>query len=206
MAPSSRIAIIHGRFQPLHKGHLEYLMAGKQRCDVLIVGISNADPSHLGHEPSDPARSLDIANPCTFYERALMVESALVDEGVSRADFRIVPFPICVPELLPYYVPKHAEYLLTIYDDWGEEKRRRLEHLVGGVHVMWRRDWKFTTGTIVRTHIAEGREWRDLVPPATIRTILEHGIDRRIRDLARHGRANESSLVVPSHSETEELP
>ena len=37
------IGVIHGRFQMLHHGHMEYLLAGKKRCQRLIIGISNPD-------------------------------------------------------------------------------------------------------------------------------------------------------------------
>jgi hypothetical protein len=56
-------------------------------------------------EPTDPARGTRLANPCTYYERHVMVEEALVESGVPRADFRLVPFPHSFPERLQHYVP-----------------------------------------------------------------------------------------------------
>ena len=40
---SKRIWVIHGRFQGLHIGHMEYLLEGKKRCDFLYIGITNPD-------------------------------------------------------------------------------------------------------------------------------------------------------------------
>ena len=37
--------IIHGRFQILHNDHVKYLLAGKQFCRHLVVGITNPDPT-----------------------------------------------------------------------------------------------------------------------------------------------------------------
>ena len=40
-----KIGVIHGRFQLLHNDHLKYLLAGKKRCEHLVVGITNPDPA-----------------------------------------------------------------------------------------------------------------------------------------------------------------
>ena len=36
-----KVGVIHGRFQLLHNDHMKYLLAGKQRCEHLIIGICN---------------------------------------------------------------------------------------------------------------------------------------------------------------------
>jgi cytidyltransferase-like protein len=48
--------MIHGRFQPFHRGHLEYMRGASERCDELWVGITNPDPARVKPEASDPAR------------------------------------------------------------------------------------------------------------------------------------------------------
>jgi cytidyltransferase-like protein len=179
---SRKIGVIHGRFQPLHIGHLEYLLAGKARCDLLVVGLSDPDPWQRKSEATNPERGQAGSNPCTFYERYLMVEGALRDEGVAPEDLRIVPFPISWPERLSHYAPRDAEYYLSIYDDWGDSKLKRLQELGLNTTVLWRRDHKVTTGTRVRNLIASGGDWQRWVPAATARVIVEQGIDRRIVD------------------------
>jgi cytidyltransferase-like protein len=179
------VAVIHGRFQPLHAGHLEYLLAGRELCETLVVGITNPDPELTVAEPTEPGRGEAGANPCTFYERLLMVEGALVESGVPREAFRIVPFPHGMPERLLHYAPADALYLLTIYDEWGEEKLGRFAGLGLRTHVMWRRTEKVTSGSEVRRLIAAGDDrWEELVPPAVARVVRERGIDRRIREEA----------------------
>ena len=44
--------MIHGRFQPFHNGHLDYLRGALARCDELFVGITNPDPRHARPEQS----------------------------------------------------------------------------------------------------------------------------------------------------------
>lgn len=175
------LAVIHGRFQPLHLGHLEYLLAGAQRCTTLIVGITNPDPFQAIAEATNPERGLPEANPCTYYERYLMVEAALLDANVPRDRLRIVPFPHSFPERLRYYVPADAIHLLTIYDMWGDTKLDRLRSLGMSTEVMWRRSDKPISGGRVRRLIAAGNDWQHLVPPAVAAVIKEHGIDARIR-------------------------
>jgi len=175
------LGVIHGRFQPLHLGHLEYLLAGAARCETLVVGITNPDPWQTTEEPTDPVRGSTEANPCTYYERYLMVEAALIGAGVEAHRLRIVPFPNGFPERLRHYAPREAVYLLTVYDDWGVEKLDRLRSLGLTTEVMWRRTDKPISGARVRRAIAAGTDWQRLVPAAVATVIRQRGIDARIR-------------------------
>jgi nicotinamide-nucleotide adenylyltransferase/phosphinothricin biosynthesis protein PhpF len=165
------VAVVHGRFQPLHLGHLEYLLAGQRLCRTLIVGITNPDPWQVRDEDTAPHRGRPESNPFTYYERMLMVEGALCDSGVAREAFRIVPFPHGFPERLRHYVPRDASLLLTIYDAWGEEKLRRFRENGWRTRVLWRRTETVTSGTEIRDRIRDGRPWEHLVPPATVRVV-----------------------------------
>ena len=62
---------VHGRFQPFHNGHLEYLRGALERCEELFVGITNPDLSHVRPEPEDPLRHLPESNPWSYVERLL---------------------------------------------------------------------------------------------------------------------------------------
>jgi nicotinamide-nucleotide adenylyltransferase/phosphinothricin biosynthesis protein PhpF len=169
------VAVIHGRFQPLHWGHLEYLLAGAERADILVVGITNPDPAVTISEPADAERGKPESNPFTYYERYLMVEGALREAGVAAERLRIVPFPHSFPERLRYYAPTTAVYLLTVYDEWGDVKVDRFRRLGLATEVMWRRSDKPISGTRVRAAIATGLDLAELVPPAVCRVIKESG-------------------------------
>jgi len=174
------VAVIHGRFQPLHLGHLEYLLAGADRCDLLVVGITSPDPSQTVEEATDPNRGRPESNPWTYYERQVMVERALIEAGVARERLRIVPFPHGHPERLRYYAPTDAVYLLTIYDEWGQTKVDRFRSLGLRTEVMWQRTEKPISGSRVRREITQQGDWQHLVPPAVAMTIKEFGIDERV--------------------------
>ncbi|WP_206795416.1 adenylyltransferase/cytidyltransferase family protein [Amycolatopsis sp. MtRt-6] len=175
------IAVVHGRFQPLHVGHLEYLLAGKAACAELIVGITNPDSDAVVEEPTQPGRHRPEANPFTFYERQLMVDAALVGAGVPRSRFRIVPFPHSTPRLLRFYVPPDAVHLITIYDAWGEEKLRRLTAEGLRCEVLWRRRKKVTSGTEIRRRMAGGEDWQDLVPAGVAAVLKGLSTTRNLR-------------------------
>jgi len=58
--------MIHGRFQPFHLGHLEYLKGAAERSEAVFVGITNPDPTRIREESSDPLRHLPESNPFTY--------------------------------------------------------------------------------------------------------------------------------------------
>jgi cytidyltransferase-like protein len=163
--------IAHGRFQPLHVGHLEYLLASKAKCQVLVVGITNPDPWMTAFEPTDANRGEESANPFTYYERYLMVAGALKGANIPPDEFRIVPFPHGFPGRLKYYAPAGARYFLTVYDEWGDTKVARLRALGLDVEVLWRRRTKVTSGSEIRRRIRDGLPWEHLVPAGVAETI-----------------------------------
>ena len=92
--------MIHGRFQPFHNGHLEYMRGAADRSDELWVGITNPDPARIRPEASDPARHLPESNPYTYDERLLMVKAAAGDLGLDAASVHVIPFPVNEPRSL----------------------------------------------------------------------------------------------------------
>lgn len=120
--PSHEWGCVHGRFQPFHNGHLEYVLRAKGRCRRLVVGITNPDPTWTRAEPASPHRHEPEANPFTYLERALMVRDTLLDEGLSPEEFVVAPFPIHDPELCRFYAPAGAVHFARVYSAWEEEK------------------------------------------------------------------------------------
>ncbi len=185
------VGIANGRFQILHMGHMEYLLACKERCGHLIIGITDPDPTRSFFETDieredsrDPFRAVSYPfYTFTFYERALMIKESLLEAGVDRKSFEIVPFPIHFPKLLKYYIPMDAVVFVTIYDDWGYKKVDILKSLGLQVEILWVRDMseRFTTGTDVRNLIAEGRNWEYLVPISVVKIIKELRLDKKLR-------------------------
>lgn len=175
--------VVSGRFQPLHIGHMEYILEGLNFCDHLIVGVTNPDPSLTSKHQSNPERSMPNANPYTYWERKLMIERSLTERGVSLGNFSVVPCPISYPELIKYYLPKDPLVLITKYDEWGEHKHNLFSGLGYRVLVMWKRNLsdKVTTGTYIRNSIiAKDNNWKKFVPNAVHQIINELSLQKNI--------------------------
>ena len=174
------LGFIHGRFQLFHNDHLKYALLAKEQCKKLIVGIASPENATLIREEVDPHRSEAASNPFTFYERFNMVKLALLEAGIPREDFEIVPYPIERPEILYNYVPLSATSFFTIYDDWGYEKLHRLGDLGYGTHVLFVKREKAMCSTEIRQKIVNGDEWRNMVPNAVYEYIIENGLTEKV--------------------------
>ena len=179
--------VIHGRFQLLHNDHMKYLLAGKERCNHLVVGITNPDPTLTKSDSADSHRSAPAANPLTYWERYQMVRAALTGEGLGMDEFSVVPLPINFPELYQYYVPLDATFFLTIYDQWGERKLEMFKSLGLATEVMWRRplEQKGLSATHVRRRIVDDDAWQKRVPAAVAQLVEEWGLKERFKVLAQ---------------------
>jgi len=183
--PISDIGVIHGRFQVLHNDHVKYILAGKNLCRNLIVGITNPDPMHMKSEDSDPARNDPISNPLTYYERMVMVNKALEENGICYNEFSVLPFPINFPEMYRYYVPMDALFFLTIYDTWGKRKLEYFKSMGLKTRILWEvpSEEKGISATEVRYRMMNGRQWEHLVPKSTASLLKEWEIIERLKDM-----------------------
>lgn len=182
---NNETGVIHGRFQILHNDHLKYLLAGKALCRRLVVGITNPDPYLTKNETADPNRSDPSANPLTYFERHLIIGTALLDAGLNPNDFMIVPFPINFPDRYRYYVPMDAVFFLTIYDEWGRRKQQYFKSLGLNTHVLRQvpSGEKGISGREVRARIAADQAWEHMVPDCVTELIEQWNIRDRLKNL-----------------------
>lgn len=165
------IGVVCGRFQIFHNGHLAYVLAAKARCARLVVGITSLNP----------AKAAEQDNPCSYYERMQMIESVLLEAGVPREEFDIVPLPLCTPEQISFYLPQDACIFVAICDVHDHTRAARLREAGWRVEVLWEREAELS-GATVREQIRRGGNWDALVPGATYRYLAAFNIDLRIRD------------------------
>lgn len=172
--------VVLGRFQPVHVGHMEYLEAARRRCDRLIVAITNPDIRALQHHNADPNRSKQESNPFSYFLRFEMIDQSLRDAGWRPEEYAVVPADISDLENLSVFLPdaRQATVFITVYDQWGEEKARRLRELRYEVEILWRREMsdRITSGTEVRRRIRENGAWRHLVPSGVIFHVERSGL------------------------------
>ena len=165
--------MIHGRFQPFHRGHLEYMRGAAERCDELWVGITNPDPARIKPEASDPARHLPESNPYSYDERLLMVKAAARDLGLDAELVHVIPFPVNEPELWPAYVPEGSTQFLRLFSAWGGEKHERLLAAGYDVVILDVGVEKELSGAEVRELLRSGGDWEPLVPPSVAQILRE---------------------------------
>jgi nicotinamide-nucleotide adenylyltransferase len=162
-------ALVIGRFQPFHKGHLEVVRTIAKECESVTIGIGSAQYSHT------------LDNPFTAGERHLMISRSLRDDGL--ADLSIVPivdinrYAVWVSHVVSMVPPFKAVYSnnpLTkrLFSEAGYEVR---------ASPLFNRD--LYSGTEIRRRMVSGERWEHLVPEAVAEVIRDvNGLDR-MRDL-----------------------
>lgn len=184
------VGVIHGRFQIFHNDHLKYLLAGKELCRHLVIGITNPDPVLTRMDYTNPERSTLLANPLTYYERYVMLRKVMRENGLAPDEYSIVPLPINLPDLYKYYVPLEALFFLSIYDEWGRQKLRFFNSLGLKTRVLWERpqEQKGLTSHAIRTAIMEEKPWQHLVPTPVPALIEQWQIRERLLSLRQKAR------------------
>jgi len=166
----SRYSLVIGRFQPLHRGHMDVIRKCAAESEHLTVGIGSAQYSH---EPD---------NPFTAGERYLMIEGALRDEGITN--FSIVP----VEDLNRYsvwvaHVVSMCPPFTGVYTNNPFTRRLFVE---AGYAVraspLYNRD-EFS-GTEVRRRMVHDEDWRSLVPQAVAEVIDDIDGVGRLKDIS----------------------
>lgn len=84
--------------------------------------------------------------------------------------------------MLRFYIPKDTTVFVTILDEWGRRITNRLRNFGYKVEVLWEKNEKHISSTMIRRCIVGGRDWRQLVPDAAYRYVIDHEIDLRIRE------------------------
>jgi nicotinamide-nucleotide adenylyltransferase len=163
--------MIHGRFQPFHRGHLEYMRGAAERCHELWVGITNPDPARVLPEPSDPARHLPESNPYSYDERLLMVKAAAAELELDPRRVHVIPFPVNEPDLWNAYVPEGITQYLRLFSAWGGEKQERLVAAGYEVVILDEGAEKQISGADVREALRAGADWESLVTPGVAAVI-----------------------------------
>ena len=162
-------ALFIGRFQPFHNGHLEVIKCMAGQVDKLIIAIGSAQESHTSEDPF------------TAGERHLMISESLDDEGIENY------FLIPIVDINRYSVwVAHVRSLVPPFQIifTNNDLTARL-FLEAGVDVRRTEiyDRERYSGKIVRKTIADGGDWRSLIPQGTARVIDAIQGEKRIREL-----------------------
>jgi nicotinamide-nucleotide adenylyltransferase len=164
-------ALLIGRFQPFHKGHLEVIGTILKDCDYLTLGIGSAQYSHT------------FENPFTAGERHLMISRALSQEGVDNCFLvpivdtnRYAVWVAHVVSIVPPFKAIYSNNPLTkrLFSEAGYEVRASPLFNI-----------ELYSGTEIRNRMLAGKDWRHLVPEAVADVIDEIKGEERIKDLMK---------------------
>lgn len=187
------VGSVHGRFQPFHNEHLEYVRAAQRLCDYLWIGITKYDITSTDSNPLGRHRERPENNPLTFFERISIISEVLIESGIDRSKFGFVPFPIETPQRLPDFMPISIPCHTTICEQWNREKIEVLRALGYDVRVLYERDQKAVSGAAIRRDIAAGGDsWKDSVPQATVRAVEQLDLRNRLLRLLQPDGASEA--------------
>ena len=163
------IIMIHGRFQPFHAGHMQYLLdALALGPKVLIVGVTNPGGRGVAHA-SDDHRHLSKSNPYSYVDRALMVDRSArtTVEGLG-ATLLVHPFDLDHAESWNA-LPMSTIQFVSAIEPWDHEKAERFRRF--GFPVQIYSPTRITSGSEVRQTLNAGGELGELVPEGTRRTL-----------------------------------
>ncbi|MCS7119353.1 MAG: nicotinamide-nucleotide adenylyltransferase [Archaeoglobaceae archaeon] len=160
-------ALIFGRFQPFHLGHLEVIKWALKSFDEIVLLIGMADESHT------------LRNPFTAGERIWMIRESLIEGNISLD--RIIT--ATVPTMSVYV--GNAFYILNLVPKIKAIITRNpvIAQVFedAGLEVVYPPNFnreKFR-GTTIRKMMLNGKNWQDCVPKAVVRIIESiNGVER----------------------------
>jgi nicotinamide-nucleotide adenylyltransferase len=168
-------ALLVGRFQPFHRGHLGVVQAlqGARPPRRILLVVGTAEESYTW------------ANPFTAGERTEMIDRALREAGLERVE--VVPLPD---------IRRHAQWVAYLESMLPSFDRvytnnpltrllfERAGYSVAAPALLERERFE---GAHIRECLAEDRGWRDLVPPAIAAYLAEIHAPERLALLRKLG-------------------
>ncbi len=173
MTIKPRRAVLPGRFQPVHKGHIEVIKWALGRIDELIIVIGSAQESHT------------FENPFTAGERMLMIREALREINVDFSRIYIVPVPdIQVNSIWVSYLRS----LLPPFDT-GISRNPLVVRLFreAGLRVLKPPVYSRSeySGTRIRELMLAGKPWEEYVPKSVASIIKSLDGISRLREVVK---------------------
>lgn len=188
------VGSVHGRFQPPHNQHIEYILEAKKRCDFLWIGITQYDIKDLHDTPTIPHRSEAKNNPLTYFERINILREALISNDIEEQQFSFVPFPLESPTHLKGFLPLDIPIFTTICDEWNSFKVKLLEECGYRVIVLFEREGEIIRGKTIRSCIAAGGIiWEQKVPQPSVTAVHSLQIKKRLE------RYSEQSEIITAN-------
>jgi len=167
-----------GRFQPFHKGHLEFIRKIMKEVDELVIIVGSSQYSHK------------FDNPFTAGERITMIRKALVEEKILLSRIWIIPVPDVHQHAL--WVSQIVGYSPKFGVIYANEPLTRCLFKEAGFKVepMHLINREVYLATEIRNRMTAGTKWETLVPSSVAKYIKAINGDERLRDLKKTDKLN----------------
>ena len=166
------LGCVTGRFQPVHRQHMELFEIALTHCAHLVVAVTNPDPGAREADSSSAHRHTAEANPFTFFERLRLLAAALA-APICQGRISIVPFDLTRPQHWTQYVPVTAHHFVRAYTDWERHKAALIEQAGYQVTVLDGNPAAKVSGTDIRRDLrAQRPRWHHDVPATAAETLI----------------------------------
>lgn len=168
--PKGKKAVFVGRFQPLHRGHLEaikWILAQSKQLKIVIGSMQEFGQAN---------------NPLEYADRKKMLEIALAAEGLKNCEISGLPDfgndAAWARKLLEAAGLKAEAAVLVSLNDWAKSCAKKIAVEVADQPVFCDN----LSATQVRQTIFAGSDWKNLVPAAVFDYLQNQGLARKIAD------------------------
>ncbi len=160
-------ALVIGRFQPFHNGHLQLITQLSKEYTTILIGIGSSQYSHTEE------------NPFSYEERSQMITNTLQYNNITN--FTIVPIPDLhdPPNWVTHVINLTPSFDVVITNnDFTEQLFREKNYSVKETPLYNRDEY---SGKEIRRRIQEKIAWKNLVPPEVYKYIQQIDGENRIR-------------------------
>jgi nicotinamide mononucleotide adenylyltransferase len=174
------LGCVTGRFQPVHRQHLELFEIALDAHEHLAVGVTNPDTEGRRRVATSAHRHTSAANPFTYFERSRLLAAAVAERGLASR-VTIVPFDLNRSATWDQYVPLDARQYVRAYSDWERQKADWLREAGYEVTVLVGVPDTRLSASDIRRLLRAGGDWPSEMPPATV-PVLRDLLARRPMD------------------------
>ncbi|MBI3486255.1 adenylyltransferase/cytidyltransferase family protein [Candidatus Daviesbacteria bacterium] len=173
--------VVVGRFQPFHKGHLDYVLKALKETENLYIGITTPGKKPTQYEPVSPERFGKKNNPFTFKERKAMIAQSLLDEKIDLKRIKFVHYQPANTKSWFKKVPKNAVYFLLLLSQSEDVKVKAMQAQGLEVIVLETKSERSHQGFDIRQKILAGETWENLVPMAVEKILKKLDLLERLK-------------------------
>ena len=175
-------AVVHGRFQPPHNGHIRYILSALDRSEHLYIGICTPKICTEEESRQNGYPCTQALNPFSHAERADMIRLSLEAAGISSNRYTVIPFPSDYTHLSSC-IPNDTVFLMSVTAGSDNGKISHIESLGYKTQTIMTKsegDARERSGTIRDNAHAGNPIWEASVPAVVAEYIKEHGLVSKI--------------------------